>query len=230
VIDIATFVGVPVHIFHVSCGAAVARIAAARARGLPVTAETCPQYLFLTQEVYDQPGIEGALPVCSPPIRDEQEQAALWAALSRGDLQVITTDHCPFTRAEKETGLANYSQIPGGVPSIEMRLAALYSQGVRQGLITPMQWVELCCTTPARLMGLARKGHIAPQFDADVVIFDPDATWMVTTQSLHEMADWTPYEGLILHGRVQSTLIRGQVVVADGELQVAAGYGRYLRI
>jgi dihydropyrimidinase len=230
VIDIATFVGVPVHIFHVSCGAAVARIAAARARGLPVTAETCPQYLFLTQEVYDQPGIEGALPVCSPPIRDEQEQAALWAALSRGDLQVITTDHCPFTRAEKETGLANYSQIPGGVPSIEMRLAALYSQGVRQGLITPMQWVELCCTTPARLMGLARKGHIAPQFDADVVIFDPDATWMVTTQSLHEMADWTPYEGLTLHGRVQSTLIRGQVVVADGELQVAAGYGRYLRI
>ncbi|GIK58871.1 MAG: dihydropyrimidinase [Chloroflexi bacterium] len=229
VIDIAAFVGTPVHIFHVSCGAAAARIATARARGLPVTGETCPQYLFLTQDVYDRPGIAGALPVCSPPIREEFEQAALWTAVQRGDLQVITTDHCPFTAAEKATGLANYSQIPGGVPSIEMRLAAVYGGGVARGLLTLPQWVDLCCTTPARLMGLARKGHIAPSYDADVVIFDPEAPWTVTPQTLHETAGWTPYEGLALPGRVQTTIIRGQVVAADGELQVGAGYGRYLR-
>lgn len=229
VIDIATFVGTPVHIFHVSCGAAAARIAAARARGLPVTGETCPQYLFLTQDVYDRPGVAGALPVCAPPIREEFEQAALWTAVQRGDLQVITTDHCPFTAAEKATGLANYSQIPGGVPSIEMRLAAVYAGGVTRGLLTLPQWVDVCCTTPARLMGLARKGHIAPGYDADVVIFNPNAPWTVTTESLHETAGWTPYAGLALPGRVQTTIIRGQVVVSDGELQVGAGYGRYLR-
>lgn len=230
VIDIAAYVGTPVHIFHVSCGAAAARIAAARARGLPVTGETCPQYLFLTQDVYDRPGVAGALPVCAPPIREEFEQAALWTAVQRGVLQVITTDHCPFTAAEKATGLANYSQIPGGVPSIEMRLAAVYAGGVARGLLTLPQWVDVCCTTPARLMGLARKGHIAPGYDADVVIFNPDAPWTVTTESLHETAGWTPYEGLALPGRVQTTIIRGQVVVMDGELQVRAGYGRYLRI
>ncbi len=229
VIDIAAFVGTPVHIFHVSCGAAAARIAAARARGLPVTGETCPQYLFLTQEVYDRPGVDGTLPVCAPPIREKFEQAALWAALQRGDLQIITTDHCPFTAAEKGTGLANYSQIPGGVPSIEMRLAAVYGGGVARGLLTLPQWVDVCCTTPARLMGLAKKGHIAPGYDADVVIFDPDSPWTVTPQTLHETAGWTPYEGLALPGRVQTAIIRGQVVVVEGELQVGAGYGRYLR-
>lgn len=227
IIDLAAFVGVPIHIFHVSCGAAAARIAAARERGWPVTGETCPQYLFLTQDIYDRPGDEGALPVCSPPIRESYEQDALWAALSRGDLQLITTDHCPFTRAEKAANLADYSRIPGGVPSIEMRFAAIYSQGVRSGLLTLPQWVDLCCTAPARLVGLEKKGHIAPGYDADLVIFDPDTPFTLTAQSLHETADWTPYEGLTLHGRVQTTLVRGQMVVTDGELQAAAGYGRY---
>jgi dihydropyrimidinase len=229
VIDLAAFVGVPLHIFHVSCTAAVERMTAARQLGLPVTGETCPQYLFLTQEVYDQPGVEGALPVCSPPIREQQEQDALWQAVSRGDLQVITTDHCPFTRAEKATGLADYSRIPGGVPSIEMRFAAIYARGVKSGLLTAEQWVDRCCTTPAKLAGLEKKGHIAPGYEADLVIFDPTATFLITPQTLHETAGWTPYDGLTLHGRVQTTLVRGQVVVADGELKVGAGYGRYIQ-
>lgn len=227
IITLAAFVGVPVHIFHVSCATAVARIAQARAAGLPVTGETCPQYLFLTKAVYDAPGIAGALPVCSPPIREQAEQDALWQALQNGDLQLVTTDHCPFTRAEKATGLARYSQIPGGVPSIEMRLAGVYSRGVRSGLLSPNQWVDVCCTAPARLAGLANKGHIATGYDGDLVIFDPNALWMVTTDTLHETADWTPYEGLALHGRAQTTLVRGEIVVMDGELQVEAGHGRY---
>lgn len=229
IIELATFVGAPLHIFHISCAAAVAPIVAAQQKGLPVTGETCPQYLFLTGQLYDRPGIEGALPVCSPPIREQHEQDALWQALRQGDLQLISTDHCPFTRAEKAAGLDNYSRIPGGVPSIEMRFAAMYARGVRSGWLSPEQWVDLCCTTPAKLAGLEKKGHIAPGYDADLVIFDPDAAFTIRSDSLHEAVDWTPYDGLSGHGRVQTTLVRGRIVVADGRLHVGAGYGRYLQ-
>ncbi|MCP4359196.1 MAG: dihydropyrimidinase [Chloroflexi bacterium] len=228
VIALAEYVGVPLHIFHVSCEAAVQEIVAARQRGLPVTGETCPQYIFLTQNVYDAPGVAGALPVCSPPIRSQTEQDALWQALKHADLQIVTTDHCPFTRAEKASGQHDYSQIPGGVPSIEMRLAALYSRGVREGHLTLNQWVDTCCTTPARLARLEKKGHITPGYDADLIIFNPQTKWELSTQSLHETADWTPYEGLTLHGRAETTLVRGQIIVQDGALQVGAGVGRYL--
>ena len=228
VIDIATFVGVPLHIFHVSCSETVARITQARQQGLPVTGETCPQYLFLTWDAYDAPGVDGTLPVCSPPMRDLTAQTALWQALSRNDLQIVTTDHCPFTYEEKATGLNNYSQIPGGVPSIEMRFAALYSQGVRQGWLSLPQWVAQCCTNPAKLMGLSKKGAITVGDDADLVIFDPDATKTLTPETLHETAGWTPYAGLTVQGWPQTTLSRGKIVVQDGEFVGVGGNGRFL--
>ncbi len=228
VIEIAKFVGTPLHIFHVSCAQTVAQIAQARQAGLPITGETCPQYLYLTWDVYDAPGVQGALPVCSPPIRSQEEQDALWRALQSGELQLVTTDHCPFTRAEKGTGLDNYSQIPGGVPSIEMRFASIY-KGVRDGILSLSEWVNLCCTAPAKLMGLHDKGDIAPGYDADLVIFDPQKKVTLSTDFLHESVDWTPYEGVQLQGWPQMTLCRGRVVVADGELLVDGGYGRFLR-
>jgi dihydropyrimidinase len=227
VIDLAELVGIPLHIFHVTSPAAVARIRAARERGLRVSGETCPQYLLLTQDVYDRPGIEGALPVCSPPIRDQVAQDALWQALARGDLQVVTTDHCPFTREEKATGLADYSRIPGGVPSVEMRFPALYTYGVTSGRISLNQWVDSCCTAPARLAGFTGKGEIQVGYDADLVIFDPDRPLTLSMDSLHEKVDWTPYEGLQLQGWPEATLSRGQVVVQDGQLLAAPGRGRY---
>lgn len=228
VIDIASYVGLPLHIFHVSCPETVAKISAARQQGMPVTGETCPQYLCLTWDVYDAPGVAGALPVCSPPIRDSAAQAALWQALSRNELQIVTTDHCPFTQEEKANGLNNYSQIPGGVPSIEMRFAALYSQGVRQGKISLQQWVAQCCTTPAKLMGLQNKGEITVGYDADLVIFDPEATQTITPETLHETAGWTPYNGLTLQGWPQTTLSRGNIVVHNGEFLGKAGNGRFI--
>jgi dihydropyrimidinase len=227
VITLAQHVGVPLHIFHVSCDATVQAITQARAAGLPVTGETCPQYLTLTWDAYDAPGVEGALPVCSPPIRSQEEQDALWRALQQGHLQAVTTDHCPFTRTEKAIGLADYSRIPGGVPSIEMRFAAIYSGGVRTGRLTHSQWIDLCCATPARLAGLPHKGHIAPGYDADLVIFDPNAEKTLSRYSLHEAVDWTPYEGMTLTGWPETTLCRGQIVVDKGELKVSTGYGRY---
>jgi dihydropyrimidinase len=228
VIDIAALVGTRLHIFHVSCAAVVARIAAARRRGLPITGETCPQYLFLTEEAYDAPGVAGALPVCAPPLRPQADQDALWRALAQGDLQLVTTDHCPFPKADKARGLHDFSQIPGGVPSIEMRFAAVYSRGVRSGLLTPNQWVAICCTTPARLAGLNRKGDIAVGYDADLVIFDPHTTRTLSTATLHENVDWTPYDGLELTGWPAVTLSRGQVIVEDGVFKGAAGYGRFI--
>lgn len=226
-IDIATLAGSRLHVFHISCDEAAQRIAAARLRGLPVTGETCPQYLLNTQDVYDRPGVDGALGVCSPPIRDAASQEALWRALGRGDLQIVSTDHCPFTKAEKESALADYTRIPGGVPSIEVRFPALYSEGVRCGRITLNQWVDLCCTTPARLAGFWRKGHIAPGYDADLVIFDPEKRVTIERGMLHENVDWSPYEGRTITGWPTATFSRGEIIVQDGQFKARAGRGRF---
>lgn len=227
-IDLAELAGVPVHIFHVSCQEVVQRITAARARGLPVTGETCPQYLFLTWDAYDAPGVQGALPVCSPPIRGRAQQQALWQALAHGHLQVVTTDHCPFVRADKAMGLGNFRQIPGGVPSIEMRFAGLY-QGVVRGLYSACRWVELCCTAPARLAGFQRKGDLAIGYDADLVIFDPQRQVTLSPATLHERCDWTPYDGISLTGWPETVLSRGEVIVEGGVFRGEAGRGRFVR-
>ena len=232
VIDIAAWVGVPVHIFHVSCAATAGRIAAAKARGLAVTGETCPQYLYLTDEAYDRPGVAGALPVCSPPLRPAADRDALWAALGSGALDVVTTDHCPFTAEEKATGGDNYSLIPGGVPSIESRLALVYAGLVGQSdapdPVALSRWVDVCCTTPARVFRFAGKGRLLPGYDADVVIFDPRRQQTITPSTLHETAGWTPYDGLTLRGWPSATISRGEVIAADGEWLGAAGRGRFI--
>jgi dihydropyrimidinase len=226
-ITIAEYVGVPLHIFHVSCGAVVERMRAARARGLPVTGETCPQYLFLSDAAYEAPGLEGLLPICAPPLRPAVEQQVLWQALAAGDLQLVATDHCPFDRATKARGLGDFSRTPGGVPSIEMRLAGVY-QGVVRGRFSANRWVELCCTAPARLMGLERKGDIAVGMDADLVVFDPERRVTLSTAFLHENVDWTPYEGLELVGWPETVLSRGRVIVANGAFQGEPGRGRFV--
>ena len=228
VIDIAAYVGAPVHIFHVSCAATVERIATAKARGLPVTGETCPQYLTLTDEVYDRPGVAGALPVCSPPLRPAADRDALWRALSSGALDLVTTDHCPFTAAEKESRLGDYSRIPGGVPSIEIRFPAVYHYGVGGGHLTLNQWVAVCCTNPARLFGFARKGDIAIGYDADLVIFDPNREVTISPDTLHEAAGWTLYDGLTVRGWPATTISRGRVVVDEGQFVGKAGNGRFI--
>jgi len=227
-IDLAEYADTRVHVFHVTCDEAVQEIARARRRGLPVTGETCPQYLLLTQDVYDAPGVRGAWPVCSPPIRGQDAQDALWRALSRGDLQLVTTDHCPFTSADKATGLGDFSKIPGGVPSVESRLAAVYAFGVSRDRLTLSQWIDVCCTAPAELAGLSRKGKIAPGYDADLVIFDPDKEMVLSTDTLHENVDWTPYEGITIKGWPVTTLSRGEIIVSEGQFLGQEGRGRFI--
>jgi len=229
-IDIATLVGTPVHIFHVGCQAVVDRIAGARRRGLPVSGETCPQYLMLNDTVYDRPGVEGALPVCAPPIRPKGEQAHMWDALAHNHLQIVTTDHCPSTRREKARGVEanDFSQIPGGVPSIEGRFSIVYTYGVRTGRFSASRWVDMCCTSPAQMVGLERKGRIAVGYDADLVIFDPQQNVTLSTGTLHENVDWTPYDGLEVQGRPAVTISRGQILVENGEFLGEAGQGRFV--
>lgn len=228
VVELTSYTGARVHIFHITCEEAVQQLSAGRRRGLPMTGETCPQYLLLTQDAYDAPGVLGALPVCAPPIRDKQSQEALWRALSSGDLQVVATDHCPFTTAEKATGLDNFSKIPGGVPSVESRFALLYSFGVCTGRLSLKQWVSACCTAPAEVAGFKNKGRILPGYDADLVIFDPQHEIALSSTSLHEQVDWTPYDGITLHGWPETTLSRGEIIVEAGQFIAVPGRGRFV--
>ena len=224
-VDIAALAGSPLYIVHVSCAEAVARIAAARARGERVYGETCPQYLALTADTLNGP--QGERFVCSPPLRSEADQAALWGALARGDLDILATDHCPFTAVEK-AGHADFTTIPGGLPSIEARLSLAYTLGVRAGRLTLERWVEVCCTAPARLFGLAHKGNLAPGFDADLVVFNPQAEVVLGAERLHEQVDWTPYEGMRLCGWPRHVLSRGLVIVRHGEFVGEPGWGRFV--
>jgi dihydropyrimidinase len=196
--------------------------------GKAVTGETCPQYLFLDKILYSRPGVDGALPVCAPPLREKADQEYLWEALGAGTLQTIGSDHCPFTAAEKQAGMNRFDTIPGGVPSIEIRYPSLYAGGVRTGRMTLQQWVDLCSTAPARLLGLERKGDIASGFDADLVIFDPDKELHVRPETLHETAGWSPYEGMAFKGWPETVISRGNIIVDRGKFVASPGHGRFI--
>lgn len=229
-INLAEITKCPVYIVHVSCQEALARIQEARLRGQPVYGETCPQYLLLTAEEYLRPGFQGAKYVMSPPARRPADQKALWAALARGDLQVVSTDHCPFFyKGQKDRGLEDFSLIPGGIPGVETRLALLYHYGVGQRRLSLQQWVAICCTNPAQIFGLLpRKGQIAVGSDADLVIFDPHQEVILQARRLHQRVDYCPYEGYILRGYPQHTISRGELIVEDGEFIGKQGRGRFL--
>src|ERR687894_388649 len=177
-IAIAEMAESPVYIVHLSCADALEQVREARDRGLPAFAETCPQYLFLSYDNYEEPGFEGAKYVMSPPLRERATQDKLWRGLALNDLQAISTDHCPFCMKEqKEMGHGDFSKIPNGAPGIETRMSLVYDGGVRTGRISLNRFVEVTATSPAKIFGLfPRKGTIAPGSDADIVIFDPDRT------------------------------------------------------
>ncbi len=229
-IALAEMAGVPVYIVHLSAAEALAQVTEARDRGLSVFAETCPQYLFLSHDNYEEPGFAGAKYVVTPPLRARETHDELWRGLAGNDLQVVATDHCPYCLQEKRLGEDDFSEIPTGAPGVETRMTLLYDGGVRTGRISLNRWVEITSTAPAKIFGLfPRKGTIAPGTDADLVVFDPEATATLSSDTLHMNVDYDPYEGRQVTGLSRTVLSRGRVLIDDGEFVGAAGGGRFLR-
>jgi len=230
-IALAEMARVPIYIVHLSAADALEKVKQARDSGLPAYAETCPQYLFLSYENYEEPGFEGAKYVMSPPLRERWHQDELWKGLQKNDLQVISTDHCPFCMAEqKELGRNDFSKIPNGAPGIETRLTLVHDGGVRKGRISMHRFVELCSTTPARMFGLfPRKGTIAVGSDADIVVFDPNRRTRLGVKTLHMKVDYNPYEGRTVQGAPSTVIVNGNVVVEGDRFVGKKGAGRFLK-
>jgi dihydropyrimidinase len=229
-IVLARVAGAPLYIVHLSAAEALEEVVAARDLGQSVFAETCPQYLFLSDADLAREGFEGAKFVCSPPLRPESTHADLWRGLRTDDLSVVSTDHCPFCfKEQKELGLGDFSKIPNGIPGVEHRLDLIF-QGVDQGEISLERWVEVTSTTPARLFGLfPKKGVIAPGSDADLVLYDPTATQTLSAATHHMNVDYSAYEGRSVQGRVTTVLSRGTVIIENRQYVGRTGSGQFLR-
>ncbi|WP_415977334.1 dihydropyrimidinase [Rhodococcus sp. 077-4] len=233
-IMLADVTGAPLYVVHVSAKQALEQIAQARGNGQNVFAETCPQYLYLSlEEQLGAPGFEGAKWVCSTPLRSRAEghQDELWRYLRTGDVATVSTDHCPFCmKDQKEMGIGDFSRIPNGIGSVEHRIDLMF-QGVKSGKITLEKWVDVCCTTPARMFGMyPRKGVISPGADADIVIYDPNGHTSIGVDKTHHMnMDYSAYEGFEIDGHVDTVISRGRIIVDGGSYSGTAGHGRFVR-
>ena len=230
-IAIAEMANAPVYIVHLSCEDALNEVTAARDRGLPAYAETCPQYLFLDDSLYEGEGFEGAKYVMTPPLRDRENQRKLWRGLAGNDLQVISTDHCPFCfKEQKELGRDDFTKIPNGGPGVEHRMSLIFNGGVAEGRIGLNRFVELTSTAAAKIFGLfPKKGTIAVGSDADIVIFDPNREATISAATHHMRVDYSAYEGFKVRGVVESVLSRGKVVIRDGSYVGRPGHGQFVK-
>jgi dihydropyrimidinase len=229
-IQLALVADAPLYIVHLSAAEALDEVVEARDRGQNVFAETCPQYLFLSDADLGREGFEGAKYVASPPLRPAHHHADLWRGLRTDDLSIVSTDHCPFCfKEQKELGLVDFSKIPNGIPGVEHRVDLIF-QGVAMGEISLARWVEVTATTPARMFGLfPKKGVIAPGSDADIVLYDPLATHTFSATTHHMNVDYSAYEGMQVKGQVKTVISRGTVVVESEQYVGRKGSGQFLR-
>lgn len=237
-IRLAEVAGAPLYVVHLTNAGALEAVRLARGRGSSIYAETCVQYFFFTKDDLARPGFEGAKWVCSPPYREEYDQVALWQGVADNSLQIVSTDHCPFwfeggkdgRTAGKELGKGDFSKIPNGCPGIEDRMMVLYTQGVNGGKFSLNRWVELCCTNPAKLFGMyPQKGMIAPGSDADIVVWDPEATHTISAAKQHQNTDYNLYEGMEVTGVPKVVLSRGRVLVQDSAWLGEQGAGKFVK-
>jgi len=219
--------GCRTYIAHISSAQGLSALLAARREGAPILGETCPHYLLLDDQVYSRE--DGHRFSVVPPLRPYRDQQALWAALEAGELDLISTDHCPFTRAQKDVGKDDPTKLPYGLPGVETLLPLLYSEGVGKGRLSLTALPRLLSEGPARVQGLyPRKGTISIGADADLVIFDPEVEWKISAKRLHMATDFSPYEGLAVRGAVETTISRGMVIYAAGSFRGEAGRGRFI--
>ena len=229
-IALAERAGAPLYVVHVSAAGTAAAIGAARARGLQIAGETCPQYLLLTDAAYNAPGFGGAKYVMSPPLRTAADQDALWSALEHGVLQTVATDHCPFNLVgQKDRGRDDFTQIPNGAPGIESRMSLLFDAGVRTGRLSLTQFVDVTSTAPARLFGLfPRKGTLDAGADADIVVWDPAREVTLSAARQHMRCDYSLFEGRVVRGAAETVIAGGRVIVEGGRFVGRPGGGRFL--
>jgi dihydropyrimidinase len=230
VIRLAQAANVPVYIVHLSAREALNAVRQARDEGLPAFAETCPQYLFLSLDDLGN-GFEGAKFVCSPPLRTKDHGEELWRGLVKDDLQVVSTDHCPFDfEGQKDLGRGDFRKVPNGLPGVEDRVDLLHDGGVVAGRISRERWVEIISTAPAKLFGMyPRKGAIAAGSDADIVIYDPNRVRTISAKTHHMDVDYSCYEGRQVQGAADIVMSRGLVIVRDGQFTGRAGHGRFVK-
>jgi dihydropyrimidinase len=230
VIRLAEAAGVPVYIVHLSARDALNEVRAARDRGAMAFAETCPQYLFLSLDDMGN-GFEGAKFVCSPPLRPADHQPELWQGLVKDDLQVVSTDHCPFDfHDQKQLGVGDFRKVPNGLPGVEDRVDLMHDGGVVGGHVTRERWVEIISTAPARMFGLAGvKGVVAAGADADLVVYDPARKHTISASTHHMDVDYSCYEGRSVTGGSDIVLSRGRVIVENGEWKGERGWGRFMK-
>lgn len=230
-IALAEMAGAPLYIVHLSCNDALEKVREARDRGLPVYAETCPQYLYLSLDDMDAPGFESAKYVFTPPLREKWNQEKLWSGLAHDHLQVVSTDHCPFCfKEQKEIGKDDFTKIPNGGPGIEHRMSLIYSGGVGKGRFSVNRFVELVSTTPAKIFGLyPQKGTIAIGSDADLVIFDPRRQHTISVNNHHMRVDYSMFEGVTVTGMPDLVMSRGRVLVDGDKFLGKPGAGNFLK-
>ncbi len=230
-IQLAKVGAAPLYIVHLSASEALEQVAIARNKGANVFAETCPQYLYFNLEDHLDQGFDGAGYVCSTPLRTKHEHHMedLWTGLRTNDLSVVSTDHCPFCMKEqKELGRDDFRAIPNGIGGVEHRMDMIY-QGVTQGEISLPRWVELCSTTPARMMGLyPKKGVIQPGSDADIVLYNPNHPWTISVDNHHMNIDYSAFEGVTVPGKVETVLSRGKVVIENETYLGKKGDGKFV--
>jgi dihydropyrimidinase len=230
-IAIAQMAGAPLYIVHLSTFDGLERITEAQNRGIPVYAETCPQYLFLSLEDMGKPGFEDAKLIFTPPVREKWNQDKLWEGLKHNSIQVAATDHCPFRMKDQRIlGINDFTKIPNGGAGIEHRLQLLFNGGVNEGRLSLNRWVEICSVNPAKMFGLyPQKGAIAPGSDADLVIWNPNAKYTISAETHHMKIDYSMYEGIQVTGNAETVISRGEIIIENNKFTGKTGRGKYIK-
>ncbi len=230
-IKLAEKAGCPLYIVHLSTNNALEKISDARNRGLPVFAETCPQYLFLSLDEMNKPGFEDAKLIFTPPIREKGHQEKLWEGLKNNQLGIVATDHCPFCyKGQKDLGKNDFTKIPSGAPGIEDRMHLLFEGGVNSGRFSVNRWIELTSTAPAKLFGMyPDKGTIEIGADADIVIWDPNKEHTISAKTHHMNVDYSLYEGMKIKGNIETVISRGEIIIQNDQFIGKAGRGKFIK-